>query len=271
MIAGTRKKIIHLLLTAVLLGLAPLSTAVAGNSLLNFFYYNPDSPQNNLGHLKQEMDSFLASFDEKIVFQPFAHFADFDRNVRLQRPAFQLLPDWYLKLYGSQLKLKPLLQPLRSGEASYRKVLLARSGQTTADSLAGRSLAMTPMGPRSAAILDTILFDEMDMNADRLNIVLVPKDSDALFALVLGQVSLALVASDNLKFIAARNPQLVKAVTVVRRSKPLPLPVLCYAEGTVSNEDLARFSKVFQESTCSEQCRNLMGMLRFDGWQTVTH
>ncbi len=216
------------------------------------------------------MESFLDSFGTEIVFQPFAHLSDFYRNLRSQRPAFQLLPAWHLDLYGRQLKLRPLLQPLRSGRRSYHKVLLARSDwQGDPDSLAGRSLALTPMGPRTASILDTVLFGEMAIHADRLDIVFVPKDYDALFALVLGQVDLALITKDNLDRIATRNPRLVNAIKTVHQTRPLPLPVICYTEGSVSNEVLARLNTLFQDRCSTEQCRTIMEMLHFDDWETV--
>ncbi|MEW8209282.1 MAG: hypothetical protein AB2735_02400, partial [Candidatus Thiodiazotropha taylori] len=69
---------------------------VTGDDGLRFYYFNPDSPQNNLGRLKSDMESLLEGFDLAIEFQPFAHLTDFDSRVRSDRPAFVFAPHWYL-------------------------------------------------------------------------------------------------------------------------------------------------------------------------------
>ncbi len=243
--------------------------AAAGEGPRYFFYYDPDSPQINLAGLKEAMDDLLAGSQQDILFQPFAHFPDFDRNVMARRPAFLLVPPWYLEVRGAFLDLEPLLHPLRGGRPVYDKLLLARQESGTATAVrAARSLATTLMGPRPAVRAKAWrLFDSPPLNMDRLNIVFVPKGTDALFALALGQVDLALVASTTYDFIAQRNPSLARGVKVLQRSKPLPLPVLCYAETRVSGEEAGRLAALFLQHRASGPYRRLMEMLHFDGWE----
>ncbi len=252
----------------LLLRLAPIPAA-AGETPRYFFYYDPDSPQINLASLKEAMDDLLAGSQQDILFQPFAHFPDFDRNVTARQPAFLLLPPWYLDLRGVFLDLKPLLRPLREGKSAYDKLLLARQEQDNKKRIpAPRSLATTLMGPRSSVRAKTwLLFDALNLDLDRLNIVFVPKGTDALFALTLGQVDLALVAATTYDFLAQRTPSLVKGVKILKRSKPVPLPILCYAETKVSKEEAKRFDALFLQRRASGLYRRLMEMLNFDGWE----
>jgi len=92
----------------------------------NFFYFNPDSSQTNLGRLKREMDAFLKEASLDFTFQPFARQRDFENQIREMHPAFVLLPYWYYQIHGSELKLEPLLSPVRNGMITYTKMLMVR-------------------------------------------------------------------------------------------------------------------------------------------------
>ncbi len=83
------------------------------------YYLNPDSPQGNLVQLKRTMDDFFAKANPPITFQPFAHLVDFEEQLKVNTPAFLFIPGWYLKNYGSELNLRPLITPVRKGINTY--------------------------------------------------------------------------------------------------------------------------------------------------------
>ena len=177
---------------------------VSGHSAetgVNFYYFNPDSPQSNLNLLKQEMDRFFDHNQYPVTFQPFAHFLDFDKGIKQDHPDFLFLPKWYVTEYGEKLNIRPILTPVRDGSISYQKVMLTATGSLFhAERLTNQSLAMTSMGSDSEVSLREI-FKSQGFAAQDINIVQVPKDSDALFALILGQVDLALVTRSNLEIL----------------------------------------------------------------------
>ncbi len=257
-----------LLLLCAVLG---VSVATTGAPSHEFYFFNPDSSQSNLGNLTREMDSLLSRIDYPIAFQAFAHLLDFDNLTHKKRPSFLFLPDWYLKKYGDELGLRPFLVPVRKGKVEYKKVLMAaKTSDVQLENLADRSLAMTSMGPEGEAILNKILFSKHGIDARDLDAVIVPKDSDALFALVLGQVDTALVVKENMAQIAKINPRIVQAVRPLDESDSIPMPVLCYSEGVVSPSELQKIKEVFMGATSLGNRAKIMEMLQIDEWQPYT-
>lgn len=236
------------------------------------YYYNPDSLQSNLSRLKRDMDSFLSRSDYPMKFQPFARLSDFEKQLKDRRPAFLFIPHWYFKKYGDKLALTPLLTPVRKGAASYRKILLNnRKGAVEPRELRYSSLAMTSMGPEGDTILNDILFSDRGMDAGELNTIIVPKDSDALFALALGQVDMALVVKENMDLISILNPSILKSLNIVYKSTPIPMPVLCYSKGAASPSDVKKLKDLFLGGRKSVERVKVMEMLQIDEWQTVSY
>ncbi len=234
---------------------------------VDIYYFSPDSPQRNLGGLKREMERFFGQADFAANFQPFAHYIDFDQTVREKHPPFLFLPAWYYRLYGEKLGLRPLLTPLRGGSSSYRKVLLVRKGEGIAmNTLANLSMAMTTMGPDDRRTLNSILFAAHGADANKLNIVTVPKDADALLALALGHVDLALVGKQSMELIGSINPKILQAVEPMAESAPIPGPIFCYVPSRVNMEVVEQMKQLLQRQ---QHGLNVLEILQIDGWLAV--
>ena len=255
------------LLSIIFLFCAPQLTGSAASA--HFFYFNPDSSHSNLSGLKQSMDTFLTTEGFSYSFQPFTRFRDFDRQVKEAHPALIFLPEWYLKQDGNDKKFKPLMIPVHEHASTYRKILLvAANSPLTADKLASATIAMTPVGSAGMTMLNEVIFKANNINPETLNVITTAKDSDALFALTLGQVKAALISEDNLKAIGAINPQILKTVKTLAVSQPIPLPVLCYAEGSVAKADLDKLRKSLLAGKQNKDTAQLMELLDIDAWRT---
>jgi ABC transporter, phosphonate, periplasmic substrate-binding protein len=236
------------------------------------FYFNPDSPQSNLSRLKRDMDHFLSEAGIPITFQPFTHLVDFERQLKENPPAFLFVPRWYVKKYGAALKLHPLLVPVRKGAAFYRKILLGSDhANLKAVQTPHPRVAMTSMGPDGDAMLNAILFSPHGVAAGKINAIIVPKDIDALFALALGQVDMALVVKENMEMIAKINPNILNSVRPLLESEPIPMPVLCFTEGVASTSDIKELKVLFLNGKAQESRSTIMEMLQINGWQTADH
>lgn len=261
-------KIFFAILLVFVLVFGTIANAIVGGREPNFYYFNPDSIQSNLSRLKTEMDTFIGSAKSNLAFQPFAHLADFDQMVRSKKPAFLLLPHWYLLKYGGELKIKPFLRPLRKGSSTYVKVLVVRKDQNVdLNHLKNISLAMTSMGPDGSRELRNSLFTDKDLNLNEVNTIVVPKDSDAIFAVALGQVTMALVSKANLKRIAKINPRIMQAVKSIMESNPILLPQLCYVEGRATAEQIKLVKKLFLGPRKVQARKHITEMLQIDAWQ----
>lgn len=237
---------------------------------LELFYFNPDSPQNNLSRLKRNMDDFLSDNDLPITFQPFTHLVDLEKQLKKNPPAFLFVPQWYFEKYGAGLNLQPLLIPVRKGTAYYRKILLGMKNTSfNRDQISRATMAMTSMGPDGQTTLNSILFSPHGMAARNINEIIVPKDADALFALALGQVDMALVVKENMDQIAKINPNILQSVRPLLESKPIPMPLLCYIEGVASPSAVQELKKLLLEEVAQESYATVMEMLQINGWQTA--
>ncbi|CAK8711503.1 ABC-type phosphate/phosphonate transport system, substrate-binding protein [Candidatus Electrothrix laxa] len=232
-----------------------------------FYYFNPDSSQSNLARLKKEMERFLNKKDLVLNFQPFAKYHDFHREMQAGLPAFVFLPDWYYQQNKKNSKLKPLLQPLRKGQATYRKILLTtQDSMLTLQGLRDKVLAMTTMGNEDPELLNRLIFNKFKIKSNSLNIIATPKDSDALFALAVRQVDAALVSENNLQRIGKINPRILKIVRQLAESQPIPMPILCTGNGKTLDKKIIKLKKIFLEAKYSDDSANLMDMLQIDAW-----
>jgi ABC transporter, phosphonate, periplasmic substrate-binding protein len=249
-----------------------ISTITSNNSLpREFYYYNPDSPQSNLGLLKQEFDSFLSKNNFSCTFQPFTHLADFHRLSSENHPSFIMVPDWYYRQYGKALGLRPLLVPVRHGNTSYKKILLIAAGSSGAiNDYDIISFAMTAMGAEiPTSVIKGLLADQL-VSIQQLNIINVPKDLDAILALVLGQVKMALVSQDNLQIISDANPRIVQRIMKMDKTVTVPMPVICYLESRVDKEDVEKFITAFMKMAKEHPRNKIMEMLQIDDWKKLT-
>jgi ABC-type phosphate/phosphonate transport system substrate-binding protein len=250
-----------------------LGTTVSSSaSSTDFYYYNPDSLQSNLSHLKAEMDILLVKTGRTINFQAFAHYTDFDKKTIENKPAFLIIPDWYIQKRGTKLKVRPLLQPLLDKSSQYKKILMVtKTSDISFSKIRGLDLAMTTMGPDSENILNKILFSRQGADARRLSIVTVPKDSDALFALALGQVDMALATQPNIQKLKIINPNIFKKLKSLDESLPIPLPILCYMEGRADKQDIDKIRQVFLNLGKQQSDLKAMEMLQIDEWKKIGH
>jgi hypothetical protein len=243
--------------------------SIAGNTELYFF--NPDCAQSNLGHLKTEIESFFERSGYPVSFQAFSYQTDFDTKINEQQPKFLFAPEWYIKKYEQKLKIKPFLVPVYKGETTYRKVLLvAKDSPITLDTIENHSLAMTSAGPNSGKFLNRILFPNQHEKTCPLRPVIVPKSTDALFALFLGQVDSALVVQEQLDNLEKVLPRIVGGVRPLVISKPIPRPMLCYSEKLVTKREVEEFKTIFLGNK-NKKVRNILsGLLQIDEWQETS-
>jgi hypothetical protein len=234
----------------------------------SFYYFNPDSVQSNFSLLTKGFGSFLKEEGFDASFQAFAQKGDFDRKVREERPALLLVPSWYYQEYGENLGLQPLLISLENGKPNYTKILLIRKAAAfTVQQLKGRTVAMTTMGPNTEELLSNNFFKNQGVDFSTMNIIVTPKDADALYALALGQVDAALVGQSTLNMVCSVNQCILKEVREIASSAPIPMPLLCTIHGTLDKDNLAHLKQKFQEGGNGAPLPSYMKMLNINGWQ----
>ena len=252
----------------------------SGNSLLSpasclateFYYFNPDTSQGNLGNLKREFDQYLLEKGFSANFQPFAHFVDFHRRNNERRPSFILVPDWYYRKYGKELGLRPILKPMRNGSTSYQKVILVpKSASAAPNDYEIISFALTSMLQEDVNEELKVLLANQLIDKQQVNMITVPKDLDAILALVLGQVQMALVAEYNLQTIAEINPKILHNVKQLDDTITVPMPVLCYLENRVDDKQVVKLLEIFTGMSKEKPQNKILEMLKIDNWKKISY
>lgn len=253
--------------------LLPLTFPITGSQasmVRNFYYFYPDSTQSNLSQLKNEVDSFFKRSSFPVHFQPFSHVKDFNEQIINNNPDFIFMPEWYYQKNKSSLKLKPLLRPQRKGLDSYTKVLISRKQNAVSiNQLSNRTLAMTSEGGAESNILNTMLVGHENSSSKDINLIYTAKDADALFAVALGQVDVALVAKTTLDSLAKINKRLTQNLIILSESAPIALPILCYTEGSVNTSEIKQIRKLLLNSRGIDHQAKLKQMFQIDGWTDV--
>ncbi len=254
------------LLLVLALSIFYTGNPVRAASTIDFFYFFPDSTQSNFSLLKQNVDEFFNEAKLDIQFQAFTHEVDFERLVRQRKPGMVLVPAWYFKQHGKELALKPLVTALRQEHAAYHKALLIRKNDAAShDRLDGKTVAVTNMGPDADQQLNNY-FSEHEIDFTWGNIVITPKDADAFYALVLGQVDAAIVSIQTIQVVGRTNPRLEDMVHKLATSSPIPMPLLCITENGLDEKQVKEIKRLLLRSGKQLPPPSFMQMLHISGW-----
>lgn len=244
--------------------------AVYAAGRLEFYYFNPDSAQSNFSLLSRGFSTFLKQAGLEAGFQAFAQKSDFDRRIQDRRPDLVLVPSWYFQQYGQSLGLTPLLTALVNGKNNYTKILMVRKAEPfTVEQLKGKTVAMTTMGPNTEALLNENYFKDQGVDFSAMNIIVTPKDADALYALALGQVDAALVGEATLRMVGSANQRLLEATKELAASSPVPTPLLCVLPGSADKVEVVRMQEILLEDNGKGPLPNHTDMLHINGWQKI--
>ncbi|MEW6220408.1 MAG: PhnD/SsuA/transferrin family substrate-binding protein [Thermodesulfobacteriota bacterium] len=256
-----------LLLSGLLLAVGSGAATAEPSKVYSFV---PDAPAVNLSWLKAGMEKAFGEAGFPVLFQPFARLKDFDRELKSAPPDLAILPGWYLDRPQQEPALRPLLRASRRGETVYRKVLIAAQDRPPGQpGQRACTVALTPGGSEVTELVAGLSVDGRPLEELRPSLVTVPKDSDALFAVTLGQVDLALVSEDNLTWLLGVNPRLAARVQRLASSPPLPLPVLCAVAGRLAPEQQARLADILSRMHDAPWRQPFVEGLQIDDWQKI--
>lgn len=233
----------------------------ASSKYTSIYYFFPDSPSSNLSLLKGRVEALFSETALSIDFQPFARLSDLNQQMQKQPPDFLISPPWYAT---KDKKLKVLLKSYRKDSSNYSKLLISHASNNMNDlSFVGKSLAVTVMGYEASSAVDVFEYEKLkSFNAE--NIIEVVKDIDAIFAVALKQVDMAIVSQSTVDKLRKINPRIIAAIQVVAVSKPLSMPVLLHRETDRFQEktvELTRFMKKLKKNNVFEE------LLLIDEWR----
>ena len=227
------------------------------------FHFHPDTAPVRAERFKAAADAFVQRIDPNLRVQPFRHERDLLRALRDKPPAFVILGPRHIRRYRTRLGLLPLLVPVRHGRTAFKKRLLAREGVDTR-TLKGLSVAATSL--RTGAEF-TAQLGHLKLEREDLSVMSVSKDADALLALALHRVELALVRPESVERMRQLHQSAARGLVLVDTTPPMPHPVLC-ATRRADAALVERVAAAFRDVAESASGRRLMRILVFDRWIT---
>lgn len=247
---------------------ASVSQHPATTEHANMYYYFPDSPSVNLASLKKEIEATFAQAELPITLYPFSHLVDLEKQLHENVPSFLFVPRDYGDSYQKLFRVIPLLQSLRDGAETYEKVLLyADTLDLGSETLPVSRIASTKSTPYCEELLAQVFKDALDVDCRTLRVVTVPKDADAIFALALGQVEMALVSKVNLALINELLPHLEKQFRRFPKTIQVSMPVICAIEGSTPPGKIAKMQEILLKGDETSTSKPNLGILRINGWK----
>ncbi len=232
------------------------------------YFYNPEINIARNLVLKSAWDEYLDN-GEHLEFQPVDDEADFIRLVHNSEDAAFIMADWfYSTLFLAspvEKDLEVAFQGIRDGKDTYSKILVANKGALDFENV---TIACSGSKARAQEILKSIYPELSSFQLEKLNILLVPKDIDALMAVGYGLAEMALSTEVSLLKMSGLNESIYKDMIVLRESRPLKRSVLVFKS---TNSAFKRhLSSLLMNMTNTTSGLKSMSLLGLDEWKLKT-
>ncbi len=252
-----------LLLVPCLLISVLLSFALAGDKIVIYFY-SSETNVNNFKSLKMQFDQYLSEFGS-FEFQPFSDRNTFEEQIAGKPRCLVLLSSWHYTNIYQKYHLHPLLVGSRKGEKYQRRVLVTDNKTNSIEAVQTGQIASSSSIQHTRSTLRQMFHNDELVN--RLRVLTVPKDIDALMSLGFGMAKAALTTDGSLDKLQAMNPVLHKRLTILEESEESLLLILAAPEEFVPQAQ--ELLLIFQEMAENADGQRKMRMLGLDDWQIL--
>ncbi len=232
------------------------------------YFYNPETNINNFTSLKIEFDRYLSDYG-LFKFQPFSDRKTFEKFIAGKNDGVFLLSSWHYQHLAKKLPIESVLVGVSKGKSMHRKILSTKEQYiTNIDSLEGEVVASSGSEDYTKNILVQMLGEGKKDIADSLKILTVPKDIDALMAVVFGMANLALTTEQGLTKLMSINLKQYRKLKHLVASKEILLPII--AKPKQPDERVNLLLTVIEEMGTSLEGRKKLKMLGIDGWKRLS-
>lgn len=230
----------------------------SGADRIVILFYSAEANINNYKTLKAEFDGYLSRFGP-YEFQPFGEQAVFEQRLRETDRCLLLFSAWHYRKITENRPLAPLLAGTRDGSSYQKRILVS----AVADNLGTEPIASAGNLQLTRSILAEMFPAK---NPSAFNILMVPKEIDALVSLSFESATYALVTESAKGKLQALDPVLSERLKTLAEGKPSLLPVLAAPAEFAAADELV---KIIMEMPKSSEGKNIMQFLDLDGWKVI--
>ena len=230
---------------------------------LTVFFYSPETNVNNFSALKGEFDTFLAPLGGH-KFQPFSDRNTFEKELATRTRRLFLLSSWHYRQLAGTAELAPLLVGHARGKAVQKHQLFSQT-PNIADL---RSQKIATAGTRDFALtlLNEMLPGQQEMIAT-LNLLVVPKDIDALMAVGFGAARAAIATEGGAEKLAKLNPKQREGLKQLGNGRESLLPGRAAPRG--AGGDAQALAKIFAGMDATPEGRSRLQLLGLEAMREL--
>ena len=211
-------------LAVACLGVPFLRTTRAQAPGATIHFYSPETNINNFGTLKSEFDSFFKEAGGH-KFQPYGDRAAFEKALEAGNGLF-LMSSWHYPQLAAKAEWQPSLIGQIKAKSTQRHVLCAKQPVASIAALKGAKVVSAGNMAFIQAMLTDLLGPAHRALLKELNVLPVPKDSDALMTVNLGSAQAAVATEGGLDRLAKTNAKQHDALVQLAKGPERLLPIV---------------------------------------------
>ena len=251
------------LLTAgfILLSLMGLSSSAYCADTTTIYFYNPEINTTRSVILKSTFDQYLKE-QGNYQFQPVNSRETFEGLINDNHQAIFIMSSWHFQqLKDKTIPIVTALRGIKSHDDTYRKVLVSKQSNVNLGSI---TVATSGTVEYSRSILSSIYPNHSPESLLKLNILIVPKDIDALMAVGFDLADAALTTKLSLKKISTLYKNQHQQLNILGESQPLKrLVVTHHQKQTPQHTESVGALKQMNQSNKGLQGLHMLGL---DNW-----
>ncbi|MDY6863407.1 MAG: hypothetical protein SV062_10535 [Thermodesulfobacteriota bacterium] len=236
----------------------------AGADKITIYFYSSETNINNFKSLKMEFDIYLAKFGH-YELQPFSDREAFEEHIRDKKKCLLLLSSWHYSSIYKRYCLNPVLVGMRNGKKYQKRILVTRDKSANLEIGEVGQIASASSVQHTFSVLNGMLKGKNA--ADKVRILTVPKDIDALMSVGFGISKSALTTRNSLNKLELVNPILYKKMEILAEGKQALLLILAVPKNFT--KDAEKMVDIIKNMSANPDGKRKIQMLGLDGWQKL--
>ncbi len=233
----------------------------------SIYFYSIESNVNNYSLLKIEFDTYLSKFGS-YKFLPFKDNVTFEKFINSDMHGVCLLSSWHFQQLRAEALIEPFLVGRRNQANTQRYVLSASNGIRNIQKLRGERISSAGGESYTRSILSKMVAKEDAALLDTIDILVVPKDIDALMIVGFGIVKAALTTENSVAKFGEINPRQHKLLRAIATSEKVLLPLI--AAPVTKGNDISHLLTVVDDMENQAEGLPRLRMLGLDGFEKLS-
>jgi len=227
------------------------------------YYFNPDCGANMLQLSKTFNEIAVENAHGQFSLVPLPNMASLKNDYR-SGPL--IVSSQYLVNDLAKPQMSSLLQASRNDKFYHNKILIGRKGLIEKNGITGKTISITSLSMQTEEYVLEILFRGYKGQTNKTHLLSVPRDSDALLALVFNQVDGAFIEPETMNLLDQINPTIKEELHIFHTSGYLTLPEVFVDHEDCDTHCQHNLEDFFLEQSTNPEGIDLLRKMCIDRW-----